>query len=152
MCQPHDVCHIPHASCNSRFHRGRDCESLVNPAEVQGRGTACATLWAIVLDRRRAFVIAYVVGLGSAGGTVIAQSCPVTVRQWSIFLVWVLSCQNNKSPRHPAGAGPWLPLPTRRERRKGEQRQGAGGLETLFRGVKTRYVVENAERGSGRAK
>jgi hypothetical protein len=47
---------------------------------------------------------------------------------------------------------PWLPLPTRRERRKGESRQGAGGLGTLFRGVKTRNVVENKGSALGRAK
>jgi hypothetical protein len=38
------------------------------------------------------------------------------------------------------------------ERRKGEERQGAGGLETLFGGVKTRNVVENKGRVSERAR
>jgi hypothetical protein len=47
---------------------------------------------------------------------------------------------------------PWLPPPPPRERRKSEKRQGAGGLETLFRGVKTRNVVENKGSGFGRAK
>ena len=41
---------------------------------------------------------------------------------------------------------------TRRGRRKGEKRLRAGELETLFGGVKTRYVVENTGRASGRDK
>jgi hypothetical protein len=68
----------------------------------------------------------------------------------AIFLAWVLSCEINKSPRHNECAAATTADPSR-AKEKGKE-AGRGGLETLFRGVKTRNVVENKGRAIGRAK
>jgi hypothetical protein len=91
-------------------------------------------------------MIAYAVGSGSVGGTVVVESCIATLRDLAIFLAWVPLCENDKGPRHNQRAV------ATNERRKGDKRQRAGGLETLFRGIKTGYVAENKGRVSGKAK